>query len=159
MCGFVGNVSISLSFQAPTLWATDLNSKSDKTCRVTPMIESLWTTQIAFFRFAAPSWGVGGDEVQKVFVQESVQGKIVWNHLWEHRFSVRDPRVFPPPGDRFSAQTTENRIYNWAALKGGSPVKSILFNLVPRDFSFSNGGGILENEKTLERGFHSLSLV
>ena len=36
---------------------------------------------------------------------------------------------------------------------------SILFSLVPRDFSFSNGGGILENEKTLERGFHSLSLV
>ena len=36
---------------------------------------------------------------------------------------------------------------------------SILFNLVPRDFSFSNGGGIFENEKTLERGFHSLSLV
>ena len=39
---------------------------------------------------------------------------------------------------------------------------SILFNIVPRDLSFSNGGGILENEKTLERGsrgFHSLSLV
>ena len=34
---------------------------------------------------------------------------------------------------------------------------SILFSLVPRDFSFSNG--VLENEKTLERGFHSLSLV
>ena len=36
---------------------------------------------------------------------------------------------------------------------------SILFNIVPRDLSFSNGGGILENEKTLERGsrgFHSL---
>ena len=39
----------------------------------------------------------------------SVQGKILWNHLWEHRFSVPDPRVFPPPGGRFSAPTTENR--------------------------------------------------
>ena len=55
-----------------------------------------------------------GDEVQKVFVQESVQEKIIWNRLWEHRFSVPYPRIFPPPGGRFSAQTTENRIYDWA---------------------------------------------
>ena len=26
------------------------------------------------------------------------------------------PRVFPPPGDRFAAQTTENQNYNWACL-------------------------------------------
>ena len=56
-----------------------------------------------------------GDEVQKIFLQGSVEGKIVWNLLWEHRFSVPDPRVFPPPGDRFSAQTTENQIYKRAA--------------------------------------------
>ena len=92
------------------------NSNNDKTYKVTPMIESLRTTQIAFFRFATPCGfpRVGGDEVQKVFVQESGQEKIIWNHLWEHRFSVPDPRVFPPPGGRFSAQTTENRIYDWA---------------------------------------------
>ena len=42
------------------------------------MIESLRTTQIAFFRFATPSGFPGsGDEVQKVFVQGSVLGKIV----------------------------------------------------------------------------------
>ena len=46
------------------------------------MIESLRTTQIAFFRFATPSGfpgggGKGGDEVKKVFVQESVQEKII----------------------------------------------------------------------------------
>ena len=44
------------------------------------MIESLRTTQIAFFRFTTPSGfprGGGGDEVQKVFVQESVQEKII----------------------------------------------------------------------------------
>ena len=56
-----------------------------------------------------------------------MQGKIIWNHLWEHRFSVPYPRVFPPPGDRFSAQMTENRIYDWAALKRGSPVITRLF--------------------------------
>ena len=81
------------------------------------MIELFRTTQIAFFRFATPSRflgrGGGGDEVEKVFVQGSVQGKIVWNHLWEHLFSVPDPRVFPPP---------EDRMYNWAAPKRGSPV-------------------------------------
>ena len=72
-------------------------------------MELFRTTQIAFFRFATPSGfqGGGGDEVEKVFVQGSVQGKIVWNHLWEHRFSVPDPRVFPPP---------EDRIYNWAVI-------------------------------------------
>ena len=47
------------------------------------MIESLRTTQIAFLRFATPSGflggggGEGGDEVQKVFVQGYVQGKLV----------------------------------------------------------------------------------
>ena len=74
------------------------------------MIESLRTTQIAFFRFATPYGffrGIG-DEVQKISVQGSVQEKIIWKHLWEHRFSVPDPRVFPPPDGRFSPQTTEN---------------------------------------------------
>ena len=80
------------------------------------MIESLPTTQIAFFRFATPCgfFRESGDEVQKVSVQGSVQGKIIWNHFWEHRFLVPDPRVFPPPGGRFSPQTTENQIYDWA---------------------------------------------
>ena len=59
-------------------------------------------------------------KVQKIFLQGSVEGKIVWNQLWEHRFSVPDPRVFPPPGDRFSAQTTENQIYNRACSERGS---------------------------------------
>ena len=73
------------------------------------MIKSLWTTQIAFFRFATPCgfFRGSGDEVQKVSVQE----KITRNHLWEHRFSVPDPPVFPPTGDRFSTPTTKNRIY------------------------------------------------
>ena len=45
---------ICLSFPAPTS-STDLNSNNDKTYKVTPMIESPRTTQIAFFRFATPS--------------------------------------------------------------------------------------------------------
>ena len=106
--GFVCNVSISLSFPAPTS-STDLNSNNDKTYKVTPMIESLRTTQIAFFRFATPCGFFRGsaDKVQKVSVQGFMQEKIIWNHLWEHRFSVPDPRVFPPP---------EDRIYNWAVI-------------------------------------------
>ena len=80
------------------------------------MIESLRTTQIAFFRFATLCGFFRGsaDEVQKVSVQGFVQEKIIWNHLWEHRFSVPDPRVFPPPGGRFSPQTTESPFYDWA---------------------------------------------
>ena len=61
-------------FPAPTS-STDLNSNNKKKYRVTPMIESLRTTQIAFFRFATPSGflgGGGGDEVQKVFVQGKI---------------------------------------------------------------------------------------
>lgn len=34
------------------------------------------------------------------------------------------PRVFPPPGDRFAAQMTENQNYNWAC-----PVSSPGINL------------------------------
>ena len=62
------------------------------------MIESLRTTQIAFFRFATSRgfFRGSGDEVQKVSVYGSVQDKLIWNHLWEHRFSVQDSRVFPP---------------------------------------------------------------
>ena len=71
--------------------------------RATPMIESLRTTQIAFFRFATPCgfFRGSGDEVQKVSVYGSVQEKLIWNHLWEHRFSVPDPRAFPPPETTF----------------------------------------------------------
>ena len=80
------------------------------------MIESLRTTQIAFFRFATLCGFFRGsaDEVQKVSVQGLVQEKLIWNHLWEHCFSVPDPRVFPPPGDHFLTPTTESPFYDWA---------------------------------------------
>ena len=61
--GFVCNVSISLSFPPPTS-STDLNSsnksESKSVIKVTPMTESLRTTQIAFFRFATPCGFLGG---------------------------------------------------------------------------------------------------
>ena len=38
-------------------------------------------------------------------------------------FLVTRPRVLLPPGDRYSAQTTENRSYNWA-YPMGSPIIS-----------------------------------
>ena len=86
------------------------------------MIESLRTTQIAFFRFATLCGFFRGsaDEVQKVSVQGFVQEKLIWNHLWEHRFSVPDPRVLPPPGDHFLTPTTESP-FKWLA-RSGSPV-------------------------------------
>ena len=43
-----------------------------------------------------------------------MQEKTLWNHLWEHRFYVPDPRVFPPPDDHFVTPTTENPFYDWA---------------------------------------------
>ena len=87
------------------------------------MIESLRTTQIAFFRFATPCgfFRGSGDEVQKVSVQGSVQEKIIWNHLWEHRFSVPDPRVLPPPDDGFF-DTDDGKPNLWLG-RTGSPVK------------------------------------
>ena len=47
-------------------------------------------------------------------VQGFMQEKILRNHLWEHRFYVPDPRVFPPPDDHFLTPTTENPFYDWA---------------------------------------------
>ena len=114
-CRFECNASISLSFPAPTS-SNWLKLEQYKNYRVTPMIESLRTTQVAFFRFATLCGFFGGsaDEVQKVSMQGFVQEKIIWNHLWEYRFSVPDPRVFPPPEGRFSPQTTESPFYDWA---------------------------------------------
>ena len=78
------------------------------------MIESLRTTQIAFFSLVGFS---GGAETRykKYPCKGSCKRKILWNHLWERRFAVPDPRVLRPPDDGFSTPTTEKRIYDWAA--------------------------------------------
>ena len=90
------------------------------------MVESLRTTQIAFFRFATPCGFFRGsaDKVQKVSVQGSVQEKLIWNHLWEHPFSVPDPRVFPSPG-RPLFDTDDRKPILWLGRTGG-PVISLL---------------------------------
>ena len=111
------------------------------------MIESLRTTQIAFFRFATPSGFLGGAVVD--CLQSAISLKIrlaldssnvIANHdvintkvhprfsrlaalpLACSNFAKKNKRLLAvyPPGDRFSVQATENRIYNWAALKGAA---------------------------------------
>ena len=128
-CGFVWcNVSISPSSPAPTS-STNLNSNNDKTYRVTPMIESLRTKQLAFFRFATPSGflgrGGGAETTYKKYSWVSARE----NHMKPFvrtSFLGTRPSFVPSPGRRFF-QATENRIYNWAALKRGSPVITRLF--------------------------------
>ena len=82
------------------------------------MIESLRTTQIAFFRFAMPSGflgGGGGDEVPKVFVEGSVQGKS-YETIFENIISRYQTLVSSLPREAvFLRRRPKNRIYNWAA--------------------------------------------
>ena len=80
------------------------------------MIESLRTTQIAFFRFATPSGFLGGRRRGTKSIRARVRARE--NHMKPFvrtSFLGTDPRVFPAPGDRFSTPTTENGIYDWAA--------------------------------------------
>ena len=105
---------------------------------LTPMIESLRTTQIAFFRFATLCGFFRGspDEVQKVSVQGVVQEKLIWNHLWEHRFSVPDPRVFPPRETTFWHRRPKAHFMTG---RTGSPVKRLTI-LVFCVFAFTSIG-------------------
>ena len=114
-CGFVCNVGISLSFPAPTS-STDLNSNDDQPYKVTPMIESLRTTQNSLFQVCNALWvSQKGRRRGTKSIRARVRArKNRMEPLWEHRFSEPDPRVFPPPGGRFSAPMAENQIYNWA---------------------------------------------
>ena len=62
--------------------------------------------------------GGGGEEVEQKPKQNSCTRPVL-----RASFLGTRPRVSPPPGDRFSAQTTENRHCNWA-YPMGSTVKS-----------------------------------
>ena len=102
-------------FPAPiTTSLNDLNSNSDKfPSMVSDMIESLRSTQIAFLIRNAfwVSWG-SGQGTKNIRARENRMKQVVRTSFLSTR-----PRVFPPPGgDRFSAQTAENRNYNWACL-------------------------------------------
>ena len=64
-------------FPSANIINIDLNSNYDKTYKVTAMIESLWTIDSQHFWVSAGGGGGGRGEVQKIFVQGSVQGDIV----------------------------------------------------------------------------------
>ena len=119
--GFVCSMSISLSFPGPSS-SIDLNSNNDKTYKVTPMIKLSRNASIE--QRKKPSWFATTSEFPGA---EARKKKMVWNNFWEHRFSVVNPSAFPPPGDCFSAQMTENRNYNWACPERGSPIIKIVF--------------------------------
>ena len=89
-------------FPAPAL-SIDLNSNSDKTYKVTPMIKSriksLQTTQTAFLiRNAIWVSGGGGGDVQNIFVQGSVQGENRMKPLVRTSFLGTRPSGLPSPG-------------------------------------------------------------
>ena len=70
------------------------------------MIETLRTTQIAFL-IRNTFWASG--EAEARYKKYLCKGKSYETTCENIRFLVPDPRVFPTPGARFSAQTTENR--------------------------------------------------
>ena len=82
--------------------------------------ECLWLTCCMLTEGPLNCWRRwrGGEKVEQKPKQNSCTRPV----LRASFLGIR-PRVFPPPGDRFSAQTTENRHCNWA-YPMGSPVKS-----------------------------------
>ena len=83
------------------------------------MIESLRTTQIAFFRFATPSGFLEGVETRyKTYSCKGLCKEKSYETICENIVSRYQTLGSPPPlalrGGRFSSQTTENRIYNRA---------------------------------------------
>ena len=114
-------MSISPSFPAPTS-STDLNSNNKENYRMTPMIESLRTTQIAFFRFATPSGFLGGGRRRGT---KSIRARVrarenLMKPLVRTSFLGTRPSCPPSPGDRFSAQTTKTEFIS------GQPSNKIL---------------------------------
>ena len=105
-------------FPAPTS-LNDLNSNSDKfPSMVSDMIEPLRSTQIAFLiRNAFWVSRGSGQGTKNIRARENRMKQVVRTSFLSTR-----PRVFPPPCDRFSAQTTENRNYNWACLMGSAVI-------------------------------------
>ena len=129
-------------FPAPTS-LNDLNLNSDKfPSMVSDMIESLRSTQIAFLIRNAfwVSWG-SGQGTKHIRARENRMKQVVRTSFLSTR-----PRVFPPPCDRFSAQMTENRNYNWACLMGSA----VIINTTGP--GCSNVGYPYPPDKSLSRG-------
>ena len=92
--------------------------EQQKNYRVTPIIESLRTMHIAFFRFATPSGFLGGRRqgTKRILCKGPCKGKS-YETICENIVSWYQTLV---SSLRFSAQATENQTYNWAALKGAA---------------------------------------
>ena len=120
VCQFACNVSISLSYPAPTS-STDLNSNTKKNYRVTPMIESLRATQIAFFRLAMPSGFLGGGGrrrgTKSIRARENPMKPFVRTLF----LGIR-PSCLPSPGRPFFC--ADGRKPNLWLGRTGSPVKN-----------------------------------
>ena len=102
------------------------------------MVESLRSTQITLLIRNAfwVSWGAGVEERYKKINIRARDNRM--EQVLRTSFLGTRPRVFAPPGDRFSAHATENRNYNWACPMG-SPVtrigrKASLTGLLRGDF-------------------------
>ena len=95
------------------------NSNNDKTYKVTPMIESLRTTQIAFFKFATPSGFLGGRRrgTKSIRARENPMKPFVRTSFLGTR-----PSCLPSPGRRFFC--TDDRKPNFWLGRRGSPVNS-----------------------------------
>ena len=122
--GFACNVSISVSFPAPTS-SIYLNSNNDKTYEVTPMIESLRTTQSITF-LDCNAFRVSGRRRRRGMKNNRTRIRARENRLKPllrtSSLGTR-PSCLPSPGSRYSTETTKNRIYNWECPERGSPVK------------------------------------
>ena len=112
---------------------------------VSDMVESLRSTQITLLIRNAfwVSWGAGVEERYKKINIRARDNRM--EQVLRTSFLGTRPRVFAPPGDRFSAHATENRNYNWACPMG-SPVtrigrKASLTGLLRGDFFLGEGGG------------------
>ena len=106
-----------------------LNSNSDKTSKVTPIIKSLQTTQIAFLirNVFWVFWGSKGEI--KIYIyscKRRCKGKS-YETTCENIVPRYQTLCLPSPGSTFFC--IDDRIYNWACFMGGSPVITHARNL------------------------------
>ena len=128
-CGFVCNVSISLSFPAPTS-STDLNSNNDKTYKVTPMIESLLNDANSRLQVRNPFWvfqGVRRRGTKSIRARVRARENNMKPFVRTSFLGTR-PSCHPSPGRPFFC--TDDRKPNlWLGLPG-SPVKRLKIDIL-----------------------------
>ena len=124
---------ISLSFQAPTS-SIDLNSNYDKTYKVTPKIELLWTTQIALLIHSTFWVSEGGGTLyNKNYLCKGQCKGTSYNvkPLVRTSFLGTRPSCLPFPRETvFLHRRLKTQINNCACSERGSPVIMNLVNLL-----------------------------